>query len=247
MPNVHVRFLGSGDAFYAAGRNQAAYLVQGPEGAFLLDCGAATLQAMKRFGIDPGVIDSIFISHLHGDHFVGIPFFLLEFRYEQQRKRPLLIAGPPGTEERIRALLRATFREFSGERLPFALEFSEMNPDSPVSFGALRVEPFRVPHQETEISLGFVVQVAGRRIVYSGDTGWTEELIKRSHAADLFICECCYFETRLPFHLDYPRLKENRQRFTAKRMILTHLGREVLARRSEVEFELASDGLSVDI
>jgi ribonuclease BN (tRNA processing enzyme) len=247
MSNVRVRFLGTGDAFYAGGRNQAAYLVQAPEGGVLLDCGASTLMAMKRFGVDAGVIDSIFISHLHGDHFVGIPFFLLEYRYEQQRKRPLRIAGPPGTEERVRMLLRATFMEFSGEPLPFALEFSEMNPDSPISFGGLRVEPFRVPHQETEISLGFGVQVAGRRIVYSGDTGWTEELITRSHAADLFICECCYFETRLPIHLDYPRLAENRHRFTPKRMILTHLGREVQARRSEVEFELASDGLSVDI
>jgi ribonuclease BN (tRNA processing enzyme) len=247
MSDLRVTFLGSGDAFYAAGRHQAAYLVQAPEGAFLLDCGASTLMAMKRFGIDAGVIDSIFISHLHGDHFVGIPFLLLEFHYEQRRKRPLRIAGPPGTEERIRMLLRATFKEFSGEPLSFALEFSEMNPDSPISCGALRIEPFRVPHQETEVSLGFVVQVAGRRIVYSGDTGWTEELITRSHDADLFICECCYFETRLPFHLDYPRLAENRQRFTAKRMILTHLGREVLARRSGIEIELASDGLSVDL
>jgi ribonuclease BN (tRNA processing enzyme) len=247
MPDLSVRFLGSGDAFSAGGRHQAGYLVEQPGGWFLLDCGVTTLMAMKRFGRDVNALDTIFISHLHGDHFVGIPFFLLEFHYEQERKRPLRIAGPPGTEERIRMLLRATFKEFSGERLRFALEFSEMTPDSPISCGALRIEPFRVPHQVTEISLGFVVQVAGRRIAYSGDTGWTEELITRSHAADLFICECCYFETRLPFHLDYPRLAENRQRFTAKRMILTHLGREVLARQSEVEFELASDGLSVDI
>jgi ribonuclease BN (tRNA processing enzyme) len=247
MSDLRVTFLGSGDAFSAGGRHQAGYLVHAPEGGFLLDCGATTLMAMKRFGVDVGAIDSIFISHLHGDHFVGIPFLLLEFHYEQGRKRPLRIMGPPGTEERLRALIRATYKEFSGESLPFALEFSEMTPDSPMSCGAVRIEPFRVPHQERETSLGCVVEVAGRRIVYSGDTGWTEELITRSHGADLFICECCYFETRLPFHIDYPRLVENRQRFTAKRMILTHLGREVLARRSEIEMELASDGLAVDI
>ncbi|MGD0948827.1 MAG: MBL fold metallo-hydrolase [Candidatus Binatia bacterium] len=247
MSDLRVTFLGSGDAFSAGGRHQAAYLVEAPEGGFLLDCGATTLMAMKRFGMDVGALDTIFISHLHGDHFVGIPFLLLEFHYEQERNRPLRIVGPPGTEERIRALLRATFKEFSGEPLSFALEFSEMAPDSRISCGASRIEAFRVPHQETEVSLGFVVQVAGRRIVYSGDTGWTEKLIARSEGADLFICECCYFETRLPFHLDYPRLAENRQRFTAKRIILTHLGREVLARRNEIEMELASDGLAVDI
>ena len=127
MSDLRVTFLGSGDAFSAGGRHQAGYLVHAPEGWFLLDCGATTLMAMKRFGVDAGVIDSIFISHLHGDHFVGIPFLLLEFHYEQGRKRPLRIAGPPGTEERIRALIRATYKEFSGEPLPFALEFSEMN------------------------------------------------------------------------------------------------------------------------
>jgi ribonuclease BN (tRNA processing enzyme) len=247
MPDLRVTFLGSGDAFSAGGRHQAGYLVQAPEGGFVLDCGATTLMAMKRFGIDADVIDSIFISHLHADHFVGIPFLLLEFHYEQGRTRPLRIMGPPGMEERIRALLQATYKEFSGVRLSFALEFSEMTPEVPVSCNAARLEPFRVPHQETEVSLGCVMQVAGRRIVYSGDTGWTEELITRSEGADLFICECCYFETRLPFHIDYPRLAEHRHRFTAKRMILTHLGREVLARRSSIEMELAVDGLVVDI
>jgi len=247
MSGLRVNVLGSGDAFFAGGRHQAGYLVQAPGDWFLLDCGVTTLMAMKRFGIDVGALDAIFISHLHGDHFVGIPFLLLEFHYELGRKRPLRIAGPPGTEECIRTLIRASYKEFSGERLSFALEFNEMTPDAPVSFGDVRVEPFRVPHQETAVSLGFVAQVAGRRIVYSGDTGWTEELITRSHAADLFICECCYYQTRLPFHIDYPRLVEHRHRFTAKRMILTHLGREVLARRNEIDMELAVDGLAIDI
>ena len=48
-------------------------------------------------------------------------------------------------------------------------------------------------------------------------------------------------------HLDYPRLAENRARFTAKRIVLTHMGREVLAHRDEIDMELASDGLTVEI
>ncbi len=247
MANVRVHFLGSGDAFSAGGRHQAGYLVQAPSGCFLLDCGATTLTAMKRLDIDSGSIDCIFISHLHGDHFVGIPFLLLEYHYEQRRKRPLRIAGPPGTPERVRALFRATYKEFAAQPLPFPVEFTEMAPGTPVSLAGLRVEPFRVPHQQNEISLGLTVHVAGRTIVYSGDTGWTEDLITRSQGADLFICECSYFETRQPFHLDYPRLAENRDRFGAKRIVLTHLGREVLRRRSEIEMEVGSDGLVVDL
>jgi len=111
----------------------------------------------------------------------------------------------------------------------------------------VRVAPFRVPHQEKDISLAFRVSLAGRTILYSGDTGWTEVLVEQSQGTDLFICECCSFETRMSMHLDYPRLAENRSRFGTKRMILTHLGREMQARRSEVVIELATDGLTVDL
>jgi ribonuclease BN (tRNA processing enzyme) len=244
---VRVTFLGSGDAFSAGGRHQAAYLVRGGGACFLLDCGAGTLTSMKRHHLDAAAIDLILISHLHGDHFAGLPFLFIEYIYEQPRQRPLRIAGPPGTEERVWALFRAAYKDLASKPLPFALEFTEMPPDVPVTFAALNVEPFRVPHQETEISLGLRVGVAGRSILYSGDTGWTEELVTRSQGVDLFICECSFFETRKPFHLDYPRIAEQHARFGAQRLILTHLGREVLARRSEVEIEIAADGLTVEL
>jgi ribonuclease BN (tRNA processing enzyme) len=247
MAAVRVTFLGTGDAFSAAGRHQAAYLVEGGGTAFLLDCGSATLTALKRHGIGAAAIDLVLLSHLHGDHFAGLPYLFLEYTYEQPRQRPLRIAGPPGTEERVWALFRATYKELAAKPLPFALEFTEMSPQVPVGVGAVDVEPFRVPHQEQEISLALRVAVAGRTVLYSGDTGWTEELVSRSQGTDLFICECCFFETRVPFHLDYPRLAEQRARFGAKRMILTHLGREVLARRNEVAIELASEGLTIEL
>jgi ribonuclease BN (tRNA processing enzyme) len=199
---------------------------------------------MKQHGIDPAAVDLVLISHLHGDHFSGLPFLFLQYIYEQKRQRPLHIAGPPGTEERVWALFRAVYRDLASEPLPFAVHFTEMAPGAPVSFDAVHVDPFRVPHQEKDISLALRVSLAGRTILYSGDTGWTEALIEHSET-DLFICECSFFETRVGIHMDYPRLAENRSRFGAKRMILTHLGREVHARRGEVEIEMATDGLTV--
>jgi len=246
MAAVRVTFLGTGDAFSAGGRQQAGYLVSATTSC-LLDCGASTLTAMQRDHIDTAAVDAILLSHLHGDHFAGLPFLFLQYIYEQPRRRPLRIAGPPGTEERVWTLFRAAYRDLASRPLPFPLQFTELPPGEPWSFGSLRVEPFRVPHQETDISLGLLVEVDGRRILYSGDTGWTEELVTRSQGTDLFICECCYFETRLASHLDYPRLAENRTRFGTKRLILTHLGREVLAHRDEVDMELASEGLTVEL
>jgi len=247
MAPLSVSFLGSGDAFNAEGRHHAAYLVRGHDTVMLLDCGATALASLKRDRIAASDIDTILISHLHGDHFAGLPFLFLEFTWAEERKRPLRILGPAGTEDSVLSLFRAMYPGSAGRPLPFHIAFHELKPDEPFRLDAVEIKPFQVPHQEQAISLGFDLAVDGRRIVYSGDTGWTEDLISRSSGADLFICECSFFETRIWSHLDYPRLAENGPRFETRRMVLTHLGREVLARREEVEMQLAEDRLIIRV
>ncbi len=243
---VQVTFLGTGDAFSAAGRCHAAYLVTTPSIRFLLDCGPMTLMALKREKL-PVDIDAIVLSHLHGDHFAGIPFFFLEYVYQSPRTRPLIIVGPRGTESRVRDLYAAMYRELALRGLPFPLDFIEVDPGVPLRAEAIAIEPFRVPHQELDISLGYRIGVDGKTILYSGDTGWTEELVKQSQGTDLFICECCYFHMRVEFHLDYPRLAENRRRLGCRRLVLTHVGADVLAQRADIGIEIADDGLVVDL
>jgi len=202
---------------------------------------------MKREGLAANDLDAIFLSHLHGDHFAGLPFLFLAWMFETPRQRPLALVGPPGTEARVNDLHRAMYKDLASRRLPFALQCTEVVPGVRTAIGGVDLLPFRVPHQETEISLGLRVQVDGKTILYSGDTGWTEELVTHSQGTDLFICECCFYETRVDFHLDYPRIAANHQRFGCRRLILTHLGREVLAHRAELTLELAHEGLVVEV
>src|SRR5262245_54824193 len=102
MDAVGVTFLGTGDAFSAAGSFQASYLVRGGGTTVLLDCGASTLTSLKRHGLDATAIDAVLLSHLHGDHFAGLPYLFLQYRFDTPRRRPLHIAGPPGTADRVR-------------------------------------------------------------------------------------------------------------------------------------------------
>ncbi|MBV8431960.1 MAG: MBL fold metallo-hydrolase, partial [Solirubrobacterales bacterium] len=69
MASVRLTFVGCGDAFAAGGRFQTSFYVEGGEEPLLIDCGATTLAALKRLGIDSTSIGVVVLSHLHGDHF----------------------------------------------------------------------------------------------------------------------------------------------------------------------------------
>ena len=244
---MRVTVLGAGDAFCSGGRRHSAYLVEAPDACFLLDCGATTLLALKSLGIPAERMDFVAISHLHGDHFGGLPFLFLEYIYEKPRSRPLTIVGPPGTEERVRTLHATMYRELSQRPCCFDIRFRELLPGQQTALFGVQLLPFRVPHQERDISFGYRVETADRALLYSGDCGWNEDLVRYSHGTDLFICECCYFQTETSFHISYPRIAQEQHRLGCKRLLLSHIGREVLERQGEVALECAHDGMVIEV
>ena len=87
---MRLRFLGSGDAFGSGGRfNTCFHLERAGYGNVLIDCGASSMVAIRKFGIDPNRISTVLISHLHGDHFAGLPFFLLDAQLVSRRGRQM--------------------------------------------------------------------------------------------------------------------------------------------------------------
>jgi ribonuclease BN (tRNA processing enzyme) len=245
MPQVRLTVLGSGDAFGAGGRLHSGYLVEAPGVTFLVDCGPSVLQAMKRGGHDPAAIDFILLSHFHGDHFGGIPFLFMEYRYEEPRTRPLRIYGPPGTRDRVGRLFTALYERTATEPLGFAVDYTELGVKEACEVGAVRILPILVPHSAELVCYGYRIDVAGRSLLYSGDTTWSNALGDLAAGVDLFLCECSTWETKLDIHIAYPEIAARAAGLGCRRLVLTHLGSEVLARLDEVTLECATDGMTI--
>ena len=239
---MKLHILGCGDAFGNGGRNQSGYLVEASDRLFLMDCGSTTLLAMKRAGFDPCRLDVVFLSHLHGDHFGGLPFLFISYLYERPRDKPLDIAGPSGSEERVVALYRLMY---GGDMPP--LRFHVLQPDIGDLIRGIRVLPFRVPHQTQAISLGLKISYEGKRILFSGDSAWTDLFLSHARGVDLFLCECSFYERNAANHLDYTTLQEQRTRLECKKLVLTHLGEEMLRRREELAALCAEDGMVIEL
>jgi ribonuclease BN (tRNA processing enzyme) len=103
---VTVTFAGSGDAFGSGGRFQACIHLRsaGPAGPVLLDCGATSLPALRRTGLDPQEIRAVFVSHLHGDHFGGLPFLILDGQFSGRTEPLECQPGQAVTASQVRAV-----------------------------------------------------------------------------------------------------------------------------------------------
>jgi ribonuclease BN (tRNA processing enzyme) len=243
---LRVRFVGSGDAFGSGGRFQACIHVETAATRFLLDCGASSLIAMKRLGVSANDIDVVLLSHFHGDHFGGIPWLILEGQFFG-RTKPLVIAGPPGVADRVREAMEAMYQGSSETRQRFEYSFVDLKAGVAAQLADLQVTPFEVPHSGGSTPFALRVESGGKVLAYSGDTEWTEALLDVARGADLFICEANFFERDVKVHLSYKTLATRRPDFECKRLILTHLGPEVLERRAQLTLEVADDGMVVDL
>ncbi len=245
MTTVSVKFLGSGDAFGSGGRLQTCIFIKATGAKFLLDCGASALISMKRFGVSTADIDKILITHLHGDHFGGIPFFILDSQLISKRTKPLLIAGPPGVKDRIHAAMEIMFPGSSRVKQKFRIEFLELQAGVRTEIDQVFVTAVGVAHASGSPSYALRIECAGKSIVYSGDTEWTDNLIEVARGSDLFIAEAYFYEKKIKFHLNYQTLMEKKDELDCKRIILTHMSDDVLGRLDSLELEYAEDGKEI--
>jgi ribonuclease BN (tRNA processing enzyme) len=247
MSLVDVQFLGSGDAFGSGGRFNTCFHVLGQKNSFLIDCGASSLIAMRKFNVDPDSIEAIFLTHLHGDHFAGVVFFLMDARYVSKRTRPLIIAGPKGVKERVIQAMDALYPGCWDKGIDFEILFIELKQGHAQTLNGIKVQAFQARHLQDENDFILRFEVEGKTIVYSGDTGWTESLVSAAQSSDLFICECYLMGQQCEFHMDYETIAEQKHRFNTRNLVLTHLGADALAQKKNMDAQVAFDGLIISV
>jgi ribonuclease BN (tRNA processing enzyme) len=244
---MRLQFLGSGDAFGSGGRfNTCFHLERAAHGHVLVDCGASSMVAIRKWQVDPNAVSTVLVSHLHGDHFAGLPFLLLDAQLVSRRTAPLMLAGPPGFRERLDIVMEAMFAGSTKVERRFALEVRELALHERVELCGLAVTPYLMKHYSGAPSYALRIETEGKVLTYSGDTEWVDELIPAGRDADLFICEAYFFDKVMKYHIDYSTLARRLPDIGAKRTIVTHMSAELLGRQGEIALEAAHDGLVVE-
>lgn len=247
---MKLTIIGSGDAFGSGGRFQTSFHVASSGGEFLIDCGATSLTGAFRQGIDPDRISTIFVTHLHGDHFGGLTWWLIHAVHVSRRTAPLTIVGPAGLEERFTLASEALFPGSTTAKRHFELRFRVWRDFEPLEEGGVTATPFVVSHPCGGTPYALRFEADGKTLAVSGDTEWVDTLTAAAKGADLFICECFAFASQARYHLNWRTIEANLPRLSAKHVLLTHLGPEALANRDAIRHprvSLAEDGLVYDL
>ena len=246
---MRLTILGSGDAFGSGGRFNTCFLLETAKGKLLVDFGASSPVALKARQIELDSIDGIVLSHLHGDHFGGLPFLLLDAQFLTCRSRPLLIAGPPGTRARLHQLMEAFFPLSTLNKWHFSWEAVEIDVGSSTEILGHSLATAEVVHFSGAPSTALRICDGEKVFAYSGDTEWVETLVPIANDADLLIIECFKYDGHPGGHLTWEILKPRLKELRARRIMLTHMSPDMLDRLDEARAAgllVAEDGAVIE-
>ncbi|HEX9631831.1 MAG TPA: MBL fold metallo-hydrolase [Gemmatimonadales bacterium] len=214
--------LGSGTVAPSATRTAPAHWVEAGTVRLLMDCGAGALHRAAALGVPWNTVTHVALTHFHVDHWGELPLLLLALRWgiEPARTAPLSLLGPTGLALRLDHLCGAFG---SWVREPgYPLEVIELGPEGERALaGGVTLEWTRTPH--TDESLAFGVRCGGLRLVYTGDTGPSEELGRWARGCDVLLAECSLPDDRaLALHLTPSQAGTLAREAECKSLVLTH-------------------------
>jgi ribonuclease BN (tRNA processing enzyme) len=240
---MKVVFLGVGEACDPS-CNNTSILLESEVGAkkhyILLDCGFTTPHCYFSFNFEADSLDTLWISHFHGDHFFGVPLLLLRF-WEMGRTKPLQIIGQAGIREKIDSALDLAYPGF-GEKLQFALEYQVAEPAVHLNLAGGTWSFAENIHSQTCLSLR--IDNGDKTIFYSGDGCPSEQSSDLAYGCDLIIHEAYRVGGHTPNHGNVKDVVSFACKAKAKHLAVVHVAhfeRQRLVDNIAQEFEKSGD------
>lgn len=224
MSDLSLSFIGTGNAFAPGGLCWNGFIVNG---RYLFEAPPQALMSVRHAGIDPNTLEAIVISHHHADHFLGLPFLLLYWKY-QGRTKPVKIVGPPETRQIMEQVTERTYPSLF--EITYEIEWVTAEPGRDLKVGDLQLHPVEVQHDEKlNLCLGYACQIGGRRFGYTGDTAFCDGVLDLARHSEVLVSECASRAADIPIHMnlltDIPRLRAALNREST--LLLTHIDADV--------------------
>ncbi len=171
-------------------------LVQAGSENLLFDAGRGCIQRLRQLNIGYDKLNAVFLTHLHSDHIVGLPDLWLTGWLVSQREVPMNIYGPAGTADMIKYLQLAfaydiKIRSDDDKAVAVGSTFvvTEIKQGTIYDQNGVKVIAFDVDHFPVKPAFGYRIEYKGHSVVLSGDTRYSENLIKFARGTDLLVHE----------------------------------------------------------
>jgi len=230
---MEIRFLGVGEACDGNQPNTSILLKTDADeatGRILLDCGFSVPHQYLSLNPLPEELETLWISHFHGDHFLGAPLLFLWF-WEMNRTKPLNIIGPPGIKVKIEQAMELAYPNFMS-RFGYPLLFQELTPDKNLHISNSIWKTAYSEHSQPCLSLR--LELNGKSIFYSGDGRPTPMTRSLAAGCDIIIHEAYSFEDSVSGHGSISTCLDFARNSCAKRLALVHMQRNVRIQCADV-------------
>ncbi len=227
--------LGSGTAIPLADRASPSVAIFIEDQFLLMDIGPGTVRQLAVAGLNHEDIDYIAISHFHPDHTADLIHLIFATRHPPvlEKRKPFTVIGPKG----FRGFLEGLKKPYgTWLDLPVGLmEIEELHTDTKDRRQFKGFTLLSAPLRHTGQSIGFRIEDhSGNSLIYSGDTGYCEELVDLARGAGLLILESSFPEGQaVEGHLTPSQAGEIATRAGVTRLVLTHFYPECL--QSDIE------------